>query len=546
MIESASSATRSPAGGIWRRWMPAYIVLTAAVCLGYTFYTGHIWEDYFITFRHSRNLATGQGLVYQPGQRVHGFTSPINTLLPALFDRLTGSGSEMPALWLYRLASIAALTGGGLIVLRLFLERERTSLFAPAALVALTLLDFKTIAYTTNGQEAGFMILFLAWSLACLWRGFPATWRSAGLAWAGLMYTRPDGCVYIAAMGAVAMLTCGPGRPRELLGMLKSAGICAAAYSPWVVWATWYYGSPVPHTVLAKTRLSVVSSAEPGRFVKDLAAHWLEAVGRSFEPIYLGFGGWPAGVELFCLLVGLSAGLFWLVPSADRLGRIASGLFALMCLYMGYVNLSTAGLMPWYLPPVTFLGLIALAQVPAAVQTAHPRWAGAARGALVVILLGSAAIFLLGSYQVRIQQREIEDNHRKQIGLWLREHARDGDVIYLEPLGYIGFYSGGNMADWPGLVSPRVVQLRKQLDWPTQATVVPLLKPDWLVVRPREAAAMANIEAITREYGLVKQFDATPRLKAYGYIPGMGYLMFDARYLIYMRDPDLRSQQATQ
>ena len=56
--------------------MPAEPVPTA-----YTLYTNHIWEDFFITFRHSQNLCEGKGLVYNEGERVHGFTSPLGVLL---------------------------------------------------------------------------------------------------------------------------------------------------------------------------------------------------------------------------------------------------------------------------------------------------------------------------------------------------------------------------------------------------------------------------------------------------------------------------------
>jgi hypothetical protein len=64
--------------------LPLFAVVAVLVPLLYALYTGHIWEDYFITFRHSQNLCEGHGLVYRPGERVHGFTSPLGTLLPAL------------------------------------------------------------------------------------------------------------------------------------------------------------------------------------------------------------------------------------------------------------------------------------------------------------------------------------------------------------------------------------------------------------------------------------------------------------------------------
>ncbi|HVJ81291.1 MAG TPA: hypothetical protein VNC50_09500, partial [Planctomycetia bacterium] len=78
------------------------LLLAAATPLAYVLYTGQVWEDYFITFRHSRNLAEGNGLVFQPGERVHGFTSPLGVLLPAAFHFVAGNpDSFLPALWMF-------------------------------------------------------------------------------------------------------------------------------------------------------------------------------------------------------------------------------------------------------------------------------------------------------------------------------------------------------------------------------------------------------------------------------------------------------------
>src|SRR5215470_3908444 len=45
-------------------------------------------EDAYITFRFSRNLASGNGLLYNPGERVMGFSSPLWALWNALGIRL--------------------------------------------------------------------------------------------------------------------------------------------------------------------------------------------------------------------------------------------------------------------------------------------------------------------------------------------------------------------------------------------------------------------------------------------------------------------------
>ena len=53
-----------------RSLRPELFIAGAAllVCLGFAAFTGHVWEDYWITYRASHNLATGQGLVYTPGE----------------------------------------------------------------------------------------------------------------------------------------------------------------------------------------------------------------------------------------------------------------------------------------------------------------------------------------------------------------------------------------------------------------------------------------------------------------------------------------------
>src|SRR5437870_2754322 len=106
-------------------WLVALTAFAAAVPLAYALYTHHAWEDYFITFRHSQNLCAGKGLVYTEGERVHGFTSPLGVLLPALGYALTRNSSYLGALWIFRLISIAAFAGGAWLLLRSLGDLDR-------------------------------------------------------------------------------------------------------------------------------------------------------------------------------------------------------------------------------------------------------------------------------------------------------------------------------------------------------------------------------------------------------------------------------------
>src|SRR3974377_1007208 len=96
------------------RWLIFASVM--ALALAFAAFTHHAWEDYYITYRVSKNLATGHGLVYTVGERVHAFTSPLNVLVPAALSILTGNTSDLLVLWLFRVISSALLAGAAVLL----------------------------------------------------------------------------------------------------------------------------------------------------------------------------------------------------------------------------------------------------------------------------------------------------------------------------------------------------------------------------------------------------------------------------------------------
>ena len=103
------------------------------------------------------------------------------------------------------------------------------------------------------------------------------------------------------------------------------------------------------------------------------------------------------------------------------------------------------------------------------------------------LVAGQLFITLCVARQMRVQQQLIENGVRREIGLWLGAHARTPhDTVMLEPLGYIGYFSGLKMLDLPGLASKEVVEVRKRLGPYKENQVFLELKPDWLVLRPGE------------------------------------------------------------
>jgi hypothetical protein len=520
------SRSRAVTAGLW-----VAALLFVLVPLGYALYTGHMWEDYFITFRYSRNLAQGNGLVFNKGERVHGFTSPLNVLLPALFDWLGGSRSyEMP-LWGFRLVSIAAFAGAGLLLVNLLRKEPAGDGLSAWVFALLLLLDLKAVAFSVNGQETAFMLFFLALGFVAVYRGPADHWRLLGLSWAGLMWTRPDGCVYIAILSLVSLVFGTAPARRQWPGLAKAAAVCAVLYLPWFLTAWVYYGTPVPHTLVAKA-IGTSNPVDGATLVKRVLKGVVDVAPLTPAPVYANLGGWPGWVDYFCLVLGVACAAYWLVPSGDRLGRMASLAYLLGCLYLSYYAATSYNGVPfpWYLPPVNLLGLVVLARAPL-MLLAQPRAARLDQAGLAV---GLAVVFLLSAYQVRVQQREIDSGLRIPIGLWLADNVGPSQTVYSEALGYFGFFSQRHILDWPGLVSPGVVEARRK-GYNTPLAVIRVLMPDWVLLRPYELTAASRNEEFRRDYEVAKVFSAAPALRQYAALPGIDYLKIDETFVILKR-----------
>lgn len=536
-------------------------IAAGTVALLFSLYTSHTWEDYFITYRSSHNLATGHGLVYNHGDRLHTFTSPIGVLLPAAASLLTGNTSDAAALWVFRGFSIVAFAGAATLLFATT-TRLRYPLIAACALVGWLSTDAKSVDFSINGMETGFLLLFFAYSF---WALFAPVSRSArmwhlGAAWIGLMWTRPDSFIYIGLFfGALVVFNrrgeTDATRAEWLRQFARAAAIAAILYLPWLLFSWQYYGSPVPHTIVAKS-----GAAAPRSFIgfADFVVHFPWRIAKEysvlrvlFMPSYPAFGGWPRlGLTASGWVAG-TAMLLWILPWLRTETRAAS--LALLGA-IAYLTYFPPAVFPWYLCLPALLAFIALAGAAGQALEAIQRLSGplarrllygASLGLIVASLTASGWLLIQVARQVRGQQTLIEDGNRRLIGLWLREHARPGETVMLEPLGYIGYYSGLKMFDVPGLSSREVVAAirRVGIGWGHLAEE---LDPTWLVLREPEIASInaTSPQLLAEKYESVRIFDVRPRVEELG-VYGRPYLEFDSRFTVFRRHSDAQNDRAS-
>lgn len=530
------------------------VIFALAVLSGLVFalYTNHVWEDYYITYRSSRNLATGHGLVFNHGDRLHTFTSPLGVLVPAFANWVTGDRSDVAALWVFRGVSLLALGGAAVF---LFACAQATQRTVVAALLAAGWLvtDAKSLDFSINGMETGLLLLFVAFTLWAQFAAVSRRWLWMGLGWAGIMWTRPDGFLYIALFVAGGWLfndrsRVGYGRFEWLKLCVLSAGVCAVIYLPWFIGAWAYYGSPVPHTIVAKSALihgkrTLLGALEV--FAKLPVNVWRTdtTLPGAFLPSYYQIGGWPTFVVAMAKGLGLLAAFAWLIPRLGPAARTASLVFCGFQVYLTYVPYFP---FPWYQPGAAMLGAFALAALVGCLLDGADKAALSRFVLLRKIAAATLALAFVGANlwltpavarQLEAQQRLVEDGNRRKIGEWLHDHAKPGDTVFMEPLGYIGYFSNLKTYDYPGMSSREMTRAIGDIGTDF-AALIDYLQPTWVVLRPDEVKQVniGRISLLESIYEKAQDFDASPAVRQLS-VQGRSLLEVDSHFTVFKRRP---------
>jgi hypothetical protein len=336
-----------------------------------------------------------------------------------------------------------------------------------------------------------------------------------------------------------------PGR-RETLRMLAvSCGAGALLFAPWFLFATWYYGSAIPHSLIAKQA-----------WMENVGDSFLERLAALFRSLFILRAGafdavfTPPYAPAFNLLppalvasrvLAAAASFVWIFPRVAAPGRIASLAFLG---YMSYLSIFTPVLYPWYVPGATWLAFVALAfgfdtlrrfLRESAVSPSLLKHGSTA--IVACVLLFGLAQTAVSADQFRLAQRVIEDGQRRRIGEWLKAQASSPhETVFVECAGYVGFFSGLKLYDYPGMTAPETVAARRQLKTEDFLELVKELRPDWIVLRPKdeELAGMWRKDSVylKQNYRVMKAFDAKDAIDSARFKPFEAYLRHDQRFVV--------------
>lgn len=206
----------------------------------------HSVDDSFITLRYARHLAGGSGLVYNPGEQVEGFSSPLHVLLTAALQWVDHDHVLLATKMTTIVFGVACAYLGG----RLILAAELTPLLRRVGLIALGA-SYPLAMAAVNGLETSAFSAALAAVLLAVVTGWSSRhpWWTGGVA-ATAVLLRPEGFVAVAAIAVVCGFAPDAGRGRW--ERMRWAGVAAGAGAALLIVRLAYFGSLVPNTYVAK------------------------------------------------------------------------------------------------------------------------------------------------------------------------------------------------------------------------------------------------------------------------------------------------------
>ena len=478
--------------------------IAAAVAARLVFWTttNRMFEDGLTTITHARNVPLGLGLVHHAGEgNVHGFTSAIGVLIP-LAGELVHQGSGMLAM---RVASLIAVCIA-LVYARLICRDLRLGAFPTAFVLAYLAFDQNMIFYGMSGMETQVAVTVI---LGGVYHVRRQDLVASGI-WLGLApLARPEFVLWVAPALAYLALA-------NLRRGIAAGGIAGAIVAPWIVFTTAYYGSPIPNTVVAKAAVSpipaILSNGSPLPWLEwlfgQVTGH-IELLLYHFEPFHevWSTAAAPLPGPVLIVIAVVVADLFAIGLVASRQVAGWWPALAFVGLFFAYrvYFIPTINYYDWYLPP--FLALVMIV-VAAGLQRIYV-WRPMITKFLSVALAFAFAMHVPFSFGVESKVQAVENEVRTNVAEYLKATVPPGESVTSESAGYIGFYGGVKLFDYPGLTSKTSVRALQALppDQRDLPHLVAALRPDWLVLRPWELNSLREqFPEIAAEYQVVRVF----------------------------------------
>jgi len=225
------------------------VAAVALLCASLAASGRFVLDDAYISLRYARNLAEGNGLVFNPGEYVEGFTNLAWTVLAAV-PHVLGLSAVDWVVWLGLASFFVTLVvvGCGARDVR----DARGALFVAVAVGT----NYTLVRFASGGLETSFVVVLVTTvAMLCLddrWT-IGRCHLAAGLLVAASL-TRLDASLAVVMPLCALLLSSAVGRIRMAVHLLAPWGAALVLVQ---VWRLRYYGAWLPNTFQAKVGASI-------------------------------------------------------------------------------------------------------------------------------------------------------------------------------------------------------------------------------------------------------------------------------------------------
>ncbi|HVN53367.1 MAG TPA: hypothetical protein VMT46_03475 [Anaerolineaceae bacterium] len=414
----------------------------------YFIYRNYAYDDPFITYRYSFNLSHGLGFVYNIGQKTLSTTTPLFTLTLA----------ALSFFW-RNIPHVANLIGAISIAAGALCLYDLSRSWKTPWVGWVSLLLYPTLPLMTNtiGSETPLYLAFILGAFAAYARKhFSITAVCIGLA----TLTRPDGILVAIVLGLAYILQ----HHGQILW--KPALILAGMLMIWYGFAWFYFGSPLPVTLMVKHQQGLMTISQ--KFAPGL-----------FTILGWYFKNWPYWLLAFLGLIGLIRA-FWR-RSSFRMILLWTGVYFLSYSILGITRYF------WYYAPLVPGFIIAVGSgLEELIAWISLRWPKLKKGpVLAVLVLGGFSIWQFSQIWKSAQTSDPRYPVYAKTGIWLNENTPPGAKIGALEVGIIGYYAQRTMIDFAGLIQPEIAAQFKEKTTYEDAMLwaVQHYNPDYLVLQ---------------------------------------------------------------
>jgi tetratricopeptide (TPR) repeat protein len=433
-------------------------------------YFEFIQDDAFITFRYIRNFIDGNGLVFNIGERVEGYTTFLWLMILAIpaklginlipASRYLGVALGMGSVWqIVRLSKDIAPPGRGF----------GFSMIAAALTAASGAVAYWSISGMETALFTFLTILSVQWYIRDRRAGGPGVRTAA--AFFLLSLTRPEGILLYGITMGYSFLDTWNSPPEERGRGVKRQALCLLAYliptGVYFLWRIWYYGYLFPNTFYAKAGVS-------SEYFK-------------------------AGVDYFGIFARnyLLDGFLLIVPIAvlavRKLNRDLLFLFTIIVVYTSYVIIVGGDVLPAFRFFIPMLPLIYIF-----VQEGTRDLYAWMRSHVPALRYAAIAIpAVVGYFTVSIPHDYLRDawmgenalvGKMAQTGRWLKANSTPETVVAASTIGALSYYSEATLIDMLGLTDEMIAHHPEAIfgvrsSWRERSYNVTYLlgrKPDWV------------------------------------------------------------------